>query len=533
MPRSPFFDLSERRQNAVDVRAACEIGLIFLLFFLQAGWPVPDVNEPHYLSKARHYWEPAWCANDFFCDSADAHQVFYWTFGWLTRYVSFATAAWVGRIVTWGLIAWAWRRLSWTLVPVAWYSVLSAALWVMLTDRCQMAAEWVIGGVEAKGFAYALVLLGIEMLVRGRWTGAWLLFGAASSFHVIVGGWSVVASGIVWMFSRDRPSLSQSILPLAGGLLLALPGLAPAVALTSGVDPQTVADANRIYVYERLYHHLLPQRFPPLFILRHLALVAGFAALVAWAGAADARFARLRVFVAAAVGIAACGMLLAMTVPLAPEFAAGVLRYYWFRMSDVMVPLGVALTICWMMARWQEHAERVHAVMLGLLLILTALHFGDFIGLRRERPWPPADTSVVNLDEWRELCAWIAEQTPPEAVFLTPRLAQTFRWYAGRAEVANRKDIPQDAAGLVEWWRRVTQIYRADAGTPQAYWRESLAPRGSRALVELGREFGADYLITTADPPLALERVGPRGASYAIYRLPPNDRVDRSAAPAP
>lgn len=533
IPDAQLSDLSPPRHDAARLRAACEIGLIFLLFFLQAGWPAPDVNEPHYLSKARHYWDPAWCANDFFCASADAHQVFYWTFGWLTRFLPFATVAWLGRVLTWALIAWAWRRLSWSLVPAAWYSVLSAALWVMLTDRCQMAGEWVIGGVEAKGFAYVLILLGIESLVRGRWACAWLLFGAASSFHVIVGGWSVVAAAVVWLVSRDRPTLGQTILPLAGGLLLALPGLAPAVALTSGVEPATVVEANRIYVYERLYHHLLPQRFPPLFILRHLALVVGFAALVAWVGAIDARFARLRAYVAAAVGIAACGMLLAMTAPVAPDFAAGVLRYYWFRMSDVMVPLGVALTFTWMLTQWQHHAERVHAVALALALVLTTLHFGDFIIMRRQRPWPPADTSVVNLDEWRELCEWIATETPPEAVFLTPRLAQTFRWYAGRAEVANRKDIPQDAAGLVEWWRRVTRIYRAEDGTPQAYWRESLAPLGSRALVELGHEFGADYLITSADPPLALERVGPRGASYAIYRLPEVERVDRAAAPVP
>ena len=152
---------------------------------------------------------PPGAPNDFFCNSADAHQVFYWTFGWLTRLLAIATVAWLGRVLTWGLMAWAWRRLSWSLVPAAWYSVLSAALWVMLNDRCHMAGEWVIGGVEAKGFAYVLVLLGIESLVRGRWTAAWLLFGASSSFHVIVGGWSVVAAAIVWLVSRDRPPLAS------------------------------------------------------------------------------------------------------------------------------------------------------------------------------------------------------------------------------------------------------------------------------------------------------------------------------------
>ncbi len=71
-----------------------EVLLIFAVFFLHAGWAAPDVNEAHYLSKAKHYWDPAWCRSDFFCGTADAHQFFYWTFGWLTRYLSLPAVAW-------------------------------------------------------------------------------------------------------------------------------------------------------------------------------------------------------------------------------------------------------------------------------------------------------------------------------------------------------------------------------------------------------------------------------------------------------
>jgi hypothetical protein len=47
-------------------RAWLEIALIFLLLFIEGAWPVPDSNEPHYLAKARHYWDADWCADDFF-----------------------------------------------------------------------------------------------------------------------------------------------------------------------------------------------------------------------------------------------------------------------------------------------------------------------------------------------------------------------------------------------------------------------------------------------------------------------------------
>ena len=78
-------DLERPRDRSSRWPAVGEVTLIFFIFFVQGAWAAPEVNEPHYLSKARHYWDAGWCANDFFCNSADAHQVFYWTVGWLSR----------------------------------------------------------------------------------------------------------------------------------------------------------------------------------------------------------------------------------------------------------------------------------------------------------------------------------------------------------------------------------------------------------------------------------------------------------------
>ena len=146
-------------------RAILETLLIFVVFSLHGAWPVPDVNEPYYLSKAKHYWDPAWCKPDLFLRTPDAHETFYVGFGWVTRYFSLDATAWVGRLLTWALLAWAWRRLSWAVVPVNWLAVLSAALFITLNENAHMADEWVVGGVEAKGFAYVLVLLGFERVV--------------------------------------------------------------------------------------------------------------------------------------------------------------------------------------------------------------------------------------------------------------------------------------------------------------------------------------------------------------------------------
>jgi len=181
--------------------AAFEVFWIFLIFFLFAGTLPPDVGESHYLVKAKHYCQPSWCAGDLFLESRDAHAAFYWTFGWVTKIASLSATAWIGRAVTWLLLAWSWQRLSWAIVPKPLLSLLTAGLMLLLMRHFHLAGEWVVGGVEAKGFAYVLVFLSLEAIARDRWRTALILAGAAGAFHVLVGGWTVLAIGFAWLVS--------------------------------------------------------------------------------------------------------------------------------------------------------------------------------------------------------------------------------------------------------------------------------------------------------------------------------------------
>src|SRR5690606_28585408 len=126
------------------------------------------------------YWNPDWLAGDVFLESADAHIVFYWTFGWLTLLLPLHAAAVVGRLLTWVLLAWSWRRLSWQLVPRPFCSILTAALLAVAVEYGHLAGEWLIGGVEAKGFAYVCVFLGLEALAKGKWQLAFIAMGGAA-----------------------------------------------------------------------------------------------------------------------------------------------------------------------------------------------------------------------------------------------------------------------------------------------------------------------------------------------------------------
>jgi hypothetical protein len=499
-----------------------EVALVLTVFAVHGAWPVPDVNEAHYLAKARHFWNPAWLAGDFFLGSADAHRVFYVTFGPLACLLPLPVAAWIGRFLTWGLLAWSWRRLSWALVPRPWLAVLSAGLLVALIDGAAVSGEWLVGGVEAKGFAYVLVFLAIESVIRERWGRAFALLGGATALHVLVGGWTAVAVGGCWLMTADKQAtLPRVALGAAIGAVLALPGIVPALLLNREAPAEIVRQANEIYVYERLPHHLVPQAFAADRWLRYFAAVAAWLALCALTPA-EAGLRRFRWIVHASLAIAALGLLVAMLQGVDRDLAASLLRFYWFRLADVLLPAGLAVGLTSYVAWSGRLRPAASQFALGFAVALVAAHLFALAIQRRPGTIPRGDaaTKVANYEDWRKTCTWIGQNTPVDAVFMIPRGAQTFKWYADRSDVGCWKDVPQDAAGIVAWRQRMQDIYWI--GPPQfGQWR-SLADATPEELRALGARFGATHLVCDAQPALNLPTLYPPegGRSvYAVYEL--------------
>lgn len=514
-----------------------EVALLMGFFFAYAGDPPPMVNEAHYLVKAKHFWNPQWCGQDLFASSGKAHATFYAVFGWPTLWLALETTAWLGRVVGWFLLALGLQKLSWRLIPRPLAAVGVAAVWIGGVDFANLAGEWVVGGIEAKIPAYGLVLLALAAMVQRRWNAVWPLLGAASAFHVLVGGWSVVAAAVSWsMTERKRPDAIPLLSPsLWIGGALSLFGLVPALYLTLGVGDEASADAARTYTYFRLPHHLLPAALHPDWYLRHGTLVLVTASLWVWC---ERRFSgepwrRIGWYAAAAVGLAAAGLLIGLLPAVTPDLAARLLRYYWFRLTDFAVPLLFGLLVMRLLASgvWWPKPVRVAAaaILCGAAILLGAnIYHSIRLGIppsvsNRLLGWdadaPPATQRAVFAD-WLAVCRWARAATPPDEVFLTPRHQQTFKWYAGRAEVVNWKDVPQDAASLRDWSRRFAEVFPRRLGTLRVTIRYD-------RLREFRQAYGVRYMIVdrrVVGDHLPLVRVYPRGGdrnqTYAVYRIP-------------
>jgi hypothetical protein len=207
------------------------------------------------------------------------------------------------------------------------------------------------------------------------------------------------------------------------------------------------------------------------------------------------------------------------------------LRYYFFRLSDAFVPLATALTLGVLVIRLKPRRPRAAMGLLIGGMLLGALGIGQRYLDRRLDFRPRADqqslTRFAGREEtaaasraWRRMGAWVRENTPPGAVFLTPRAQQTFKWYAHRPVVVTWKDIPQDAGALVEWRRRFEEVHGSVG-------RRGLTAHSDARLLELARKYGADYLVierSRATRKPGFERVYPEASIenlyYEVYRLP-------------
>jgi len=499
--------------ECVRALVVLDVLLVFAVFIVAAGRPVPDTNEAHYLTKARHFWDPQWIAGDQFLDSADSHVVFYATFGWLTKVASLEQAAWCGRIAIWLLMACGWTRLSRNFAPGAGWAALTAAAALSLNEHLRMSGEWFVGGCEAKGVAYACVFWGLADLTAGRWNRAFIALGLGSAFHVLVGGWSVAAAlGVLLADRRARPAFSHFFPGLCLGGLIALAGVVPGLALSRGADPAAIAVANQTYVFERLAHHLWARAFVPAFVVRQL-LLWGLWATICLIVHADGPRLRLRWFALASIVISGIGFAISFASPQPTALAASLLKFYWFRLSDVAVTVSFVLELATLAAALPVRSVLRNVVILFMLAAGT-YHFATVWQERRADAGLPRGEEVLDmptLERWEDVCAWIARETPRDALVLSPRAYTTFKWRAERAEFVTWKDIPQDANSLVEWRTRLNDLYG-----PDVRWVNYVEHDRLR---EVCRKYKITHVVTYLEPTLPFDEIY-RNDVFVVYRVP-------------
>jgi hypothetical protein len=366
---------------------------------------------------------------------------------------------------------------------------------------------------------------------------------------------------------------------MVGGLFLALPGIVPTLNLMSNAPPDIAGEAARIYVFQRLPHHLVFHTFGTWYYARHALLILAWI-VFAWLTKRETASGRLSAVIIGALTIAMFGIFIdlagLMNIRLEgrtlAEYqlrAAPLLRLYWFRLEDALLPAATALAFCAWLRRGQVASPVRASWLLCGAIILAGVNLADLCYWRAQvrvpdsviqqrptfdsrprwwldepravgrmfRPLPGGDqllTARAWLAYWQSACRWISENTPADAKFLTPRRQQTFTWYAGRAQVASWKDIPQDARSIVAWKRTLDDLYP----NVESHWLEDLAAFTDEELIALARKYNCQYIVidrTRSSRRIGLPSVYPPfledNPAFEVFRVP--DPSSQSSFPPP
>jgi hypothetical protein len=213
-----------------------------------------------------------------------------------------------------------------------------------------------------------------------------------------------------------------------------------------------------------------------------------------------------------------------------PAITARLLRFYWFRMTDVLPAVAVAVSCGAWLARNFERANQsprssetwcaaafVCFVAVGVSSIFLVQHRDRLPGAVRQGSPTKARRAAERWQRfiaWRQLCDWVQDYTPASALVLTPSRCQTFKWYAERPELVNWKDMPQDAVSLTEWQDRLQAVAATGLFDRTRITDES-------RLDELALKYGVELIVTPRrQVPLSLFPLVFRNDAFEVYRVP-------------
>ena len=555
MPSVSIISSSMLRLGANPRLAQAWVQWMAVFAFLCFGFLLEDnmgaVNEVDVLPLARQFVNPDWIPQDWYLNQPIGYRfLFSGLVGWMASAWGFLVASIVGRLLCYALISLGLMRIGRHLRLGLPFLLLAIALFLYgWQDQGMIAKEWIVGGLEAKSVAYGLVLLAIADGLQQSDRRMAILLGVATSFHVLVGGWAMLAVAGAWLTERHQSWRQASTLPTLGllylgGAVFAIPPVLEQLLAAADPAPTTIlgVPASFIYVFFRLPHHLNPLSWPAWYWIRPVLLLGLLLGSLLWQTAHRSQLPRGQVSasyrLAKIVGLSLLPF--GVGVVLAPWDTTGqLLQYYPFRLGDVLLPLGALLVAACVLeqavqrwgSRWAMTIGSVFLVIFSLgqtaFLVQHLVRLPDFPGI------------VQEVDEdWEHMGNWIQRNTAVESRLIAPPVDRSsLLWLSERSIVAHYKFLPQRPADITEWTQRLDAltggtitdllnhpaILNAQQQEGGRALRQTLR-EGFRSLtteqaIALLQTYEAAYLLTDATQVLDLA-IAHQSGPYILYESP-------------
>lgn len=506
--------LKDRRVRAQWLISALWIGASISALCLFAN--NLDGNEAGKLALARQQVDPAWIPGDWYLGTPQAYQWLFQQFaGWMVRWLEFPIGSLVLRLLGYGFWALALARVTVQLGLTPPRAALAAVLFGL--DQSVIAREWMVGTVEPKTFAYAAVLLAYACWRERRWGLSGFWSGLACSFHILVGGYALMALAGLALWPHRQPCNPRGLIRWGVAALLAgLPVLLPLAEQLRGGLPPAVAEAGSlglpstawIYVFLRNPHHLVPATWPPEAWRQALGMVllfAGGALLCRRAGQRRPSFPvaacmDLILWSLAALFMALVGLLISLV-----DHEGVILRLYPFRFADTLLVLAAWL----LLLRWLPPLRPPQWPLAALVALLLVHGLPNALEARSRLA-----VNFIDTPQRVGLYGWLERLPDRGAEVLTPPSGfEDLALQTGHPVFGQFKQVPTAPQAIQTWYFRMTalaggdlQVWQGPGGWPaRRRIDRAFEQLDAMALADLVRRYHVGVVVTGAGHP------GPQG----------------------
>ncbi len=231
---------------------------IFIILTFNLVSFIPFSNEETYFALAKQFVDPQWIPGSFtLTEWPGTRLVSQYIIGGLLKYMSFEALAFWGRVAVFAL----------TSIPLAGllkhfrFRLLDGLLLIqvyVIAWQSFFAGEWIFKAFEGKTIAYIFVFYSLMAVFKRRYTTAVTMGALATWFHVLVGGWFMLAI-LLWRLVESGKFFKV----VKEGLLYTLL-ISPFIyylGKTILMDSRSVikgVNLDWVYVYFRNSHHTAP-----------------------------------------------------------------------------------------------------------------------------------------------------------------------------------------------------------------------------------------------------------------------------------
>ena len=210
------------------------------------------------------------------------------------------------------------------------------------------------------------------------------------------------------------------------------------------------------------------------------------------------------------------------------------LRYYWFRFPDVMIPFMGAVLITVFLndisrgrfiihalpQKFQPAIQIIMRCVAPIIVILATIVF-IFYSLYQIQ----SDKFFQQHSEGSMLPAleWISENTPKQAIFLVDPTASYFYIYAQRAMLVSFKHSPQSAADILEWYERI-KLSNGNLSPDKSGFnsyeelRTNFYHLNEDQIRQIANSYGISYYLGLPHQKLTFERVY-SDSHFTVYKV--------------